>query len=184
MKIPAQAKKVFSGIMFDVYQWEQDVYDGTSKTFEMIKRPDTTQIIAVSDGKILISDEEQPTKGKFYTLFGGRVESGEEPLKSAKRELLEESGTASDDWELINKWEPITKIDWTIHLYIARNCKKVSEQKLDAGEKIIVKPVSFEEFVEIVTSEQFSGKELVMNILKMKLEPKKLEEFKKKIFKN
>lgn len=37
MKLPPQAKKVFTGQIFDVYQWEQEMYDGSFETFEMLK---------------------------------------------------------------------------------------------------------------------------------------------------
>lgn len=157
------------------------MFDGSKATFEMLKRPDTVQVIAVQNDKILIAHESQPTKADFYTLFGGRTEKGEEPLESAKRELLEESGLESDDWKIWRAYEPIHKIEWTVYTYIARNCKKVTEPKLDPGEKIQVEAVDFERFIEIVTSSRFWGNELAMDILRMKLEPEKLEEFRRKI---
>jgi len=33
MKIPKDAKLVFKGKIFDVYQWQQKVYDGTTVTY-------------------------------------------------------------------------------------------------------------------------------------------------------
>ncbi|KKP89624.1 MAG: NUDIX hydrolase [Candidatus Moranbacteria bacterium GW2011_GWC2_37_73] len=32
--IPEHAKKVFSGTFFDVYQWEQEMFDGSKKIKE------------------------------------------------------------------------------------------------------------------------------------------------------
>ncbi|PJC53414.1 MAG: hypothetical protein CO029_02850, partial [Candidatus Magasanikbacteria bacterium CG_4_9_14_0_2_um_filter_41_10] len=72
--IPEQAKKVFSGVIFDVYQWEQELYDGSKATFERLTRPATLQVIAEVDGRIAMSDEEQPAKGRFLSLLGGRQE--------------------------------------------------------------------------------------------------------------
>ncbi len=46
--MPANAKRVFKGVVFDTYQWEQDMYDGTKKTFEKLKRPDTVVVFPVS----------------------------------------------------------------------------------------------------------------------------------------
>ena len=46
--MPEHAKKVFSGVMFDVYQWEQEMYDGSTATFEKLTRPDTAQVIPVT----------------------------------------------------------------------------------------------------------------------------------------
>jgi len=41
MKLTSQAQRVFKGIIFDVYQWKQKMFDGSQGIFEMLKRPDT-----------------------------------------------------------------------------------------------------------------------------------------------
>ncbi|MEK7571963.1 MAG: NUDIX domain-containing protein [Patescibacteria group bacterium] len=182
MRVPEEAKKVFAGKIFDVYHWEQEMFDGSHETFEMLKRPNTIEIIAAQGDKILLSKQSQPNHHNYYSLFGGRGEPDEAPETTAKRELLEESGLQSNDWELLKVFEPYHKIDWQIFLYVARNCKKVAEQQLDAGEKIETIEMSFEEFVELVISEKYWGNELAFDILKMKLDKKKLEDFRRKLF--
>jgi ADP-ribose pyrophosphatase len=182
MKIPENAKRVYKGQIFEVYEWEQEMFDGSKDTFEMIKRPDTIQIIPIKDGKIVLSEQEQPSKPPFSAFLGGRAEEDEDPETAAKRELLEESGLASDDWELVRSYEPYTKFDWTIYLYVARNCKKVAEQNLDPGERIKLVEVSFEEFLETIEKDEFWGHEIANDIYRMKHTPGKLEEFKKKLF--
>ncbi len=183
MKLPPAAKKVFQGFIFSVYQWEQKMYDDSTATFEMLKRPGTIQIIPTAGEDIYLSYEEQPTKPRTYTLFGGRQEPDEEPLVTAKRELLEESGLESDDWELLKTYEYEGKIEWPMYLYIARNCKKVTQQHLDPGEKIEVKKVSFQKFLELASSEGFWNQIVANDILRMRLDKDKLEKFKKKLFK-
>lgn len=182
MKIPSNAKCVFKGVIFDVYQWQQELFDGTSSTFEMLKRSNTIEIIVTQGDKILLSHQSQPNKPDFYSLFGGRAEEREEPAVTAKRELLEESGMESTDWELLKVYEPMHKIDWQIYMYIARNCKKVAEPSLDAGEKVETIECSFDEFIKVVESDKYWGNELVLDILKMKQDPKGLEEFRRKLF--
>lgn len=180
-KLPDKAKKVFNGVIFDVYQWEQEMYDGSTETFEMLGREPACDILAISEGKkILLSHQSQPNKEDFYSLFGGRIEEQEEPLIGAKRELLEESGYESDEWELLRIYQPVHKIDWSNYFYIARNCKKTSDQKLDSGEKIEIIECDFDEFIRIVKSEKYSGKELVLDIYRME-EAGELEEFKRKM---
>lgn len=182
MKIPAHAQKVFDGIIFDVYHWEQKMFDGTEATFEMLKRPATLQIIPTVGDKILLSYEEQPTKPPTYTFLGGRQEENEEPLPGAQREFLEETGMVSDNWELIKEYPSRSKIEWPTFLFVARNCKKVAEPKLEAGEKIEVRPVSFDEFIEIVSNETFWGSIISNDVFRMKHDSTRLEEFKKRIF--
>ncbi len=182
MKIPDQAKNVFKGKIFDVYQWEQEMFDGSKEIFEMIKRTATVEIIPTVNNKIFFADQEQPSKGKFCSLFGGRVDKEEPWLDAAKRELREEAGMESDDWELLHVFEPYSKIDWQIPLYAARNVRLVDEQNLDPGEKISIKECLFENLDTIVTDEKFRGQEFAFYFLSMKLtNPTKLQELKKKL---
>ena len=177
MKIPQKAKRVFKGVIFEVYQWQQPMYDGSTATFEALKRPSTLGILPIVDDGILIGYEEQPSQPPTLTLFGGRLEEGEEPLEGAKRELLEESGYTSNDWELYKTYEFEGKIEWTDYLYIARNCKKIAEPEFDGGEKIEIHKVSFEEFITKVTHEKFSiNKDFLIDIFRIKEDPNHLEE--------
>jgi hypothetical protein len=44
-----------------VYHWEQEMFDGSTKIFEKLKRNDTVDIIALSqDGEIFVLEEKQP----------------------------------------------------------------------------------------------------------------------------
>jgi len=91
-------KRVFKGLIFEVYQWEQKMFDSSFQTFEMVKRPHTLEIIAIKDGKILMAKQEQPgMPGPIFTLFGGRAEKGESELAGQRRELLEEAGLESSE---------------------------------------------------------------------------------------
>jgi ADP-ribose pyrophosphatase len=149
-KIPDNAIKVFEGIMFDVYQWEQELFDGTKATFEALKRQASVTILAEVDGKIIFNNEEQPGKPAFSALPGGRVEKDDTPLSAAQRELLEETGYESGDWQ---EWFTadagnMSKLEWNSYYFIARDCKKMKEPKLDAGERVETALISFEELLE------------------------------------
>ena len=181
MKIPSEAKLVFKGVIFSVYQWQQKMYDGSTEIFEMLKRPNTIEVIATQGDQILMSRQSQPNKENFYSLFGGRAEENEASLVTAKRELLEESGLASDDWELIKSYQPVHKLEWEIFLYVARNCKKVAEPKLDPGEKIETISYTFDEFTALVNHDDYWGNQLALDLLRMK-EKGTLADFKKKLF--
>ncbi|MBI2411219.1 MAG: NUDIX domain-containing protein [Candidatus Kerfeldbacteria bacterium] len=178
MHIPPHAKKVFSGIIFDIYQWEQELFDGTTATFEAAKRMNTVEVIPVRNGKILIAQQEQPMQAPCYTLFGGRQEIGETDLQTGQRELAEEAGITAQQWDLWKVFEPNDKIDWKISIYIASGCQQTGEPQLDPGEKISTRAVSFDEFIDIATSAQFAGRSLALEIFRMK-QANTLEQFKR-----
>jgi ADP-ribose pyrophosphatase len=181
MKLPEQAKKVFQGKIFSVHQWEQEMFDGSTETFEMLKRPSTIQIIVTQGDKILLNRQSQPHKHDYLSLYGGRAEENEDPLVTAKRELLEESGLTSEDWELFNVASPVAKIDWEIYYFIARNCQKTAEPHLDPGEKIEQIACTFEEFLKFVEEDDYLAKDLALEMFRMQ-KAGKLEEFKQKVF--
>lgn len=181
MKIPEQAKSVFKGEIFEVFQWPQKLFDGSTATFEMLKRANTSQIIATRNGKIVIITEEQPGK-KYVGLFGGRQEEHETPEEAAKRELQEEGGFTSNDWELFSTYTPMGKIDWDINIFIARNVMGGNTQNLDPGEKISFREVNFDEFLEVVFSNNKEFGQFAFDLFKWKfLEPAKLAAFKEKL---
>jgi 8-oxo-dGTP pyrophosphatase MutT (NUDIX family) len=180
--LPNDAREVFKGVLFDVYQWEIQGYDGSVKTFEKIKRPDSAMVIPVTeDGKIILGLQEQPNKEPFVGLIGGRVNEGENALVAAKRELLEETGYKTEDWSLFDAIQPVGKIEWAVYTFIAKRCKKVAEQDLDGAEKIKLTFVDFDEFINIASQKEFADQELKIRILEAKADPSKMAEIRKSI---
>lgn len=177
--LPDNAKKVFEGVIFDVYQWEQKMFDGSLETFEKLKRPDTVIVFPImDDGKILLTKQEQPGKEPFIGAAGGRVDKGEEILDAAKRELLEESGYEASEFILWKSMQPISKIEWSVYVFVARSLKKVADLHLDAGEKIELMPVDFDEFLQVAIQPNFYEQEIYRDVVEAMLDPKKKEELK------
>ena len=175
-KMPDDATLVFKGKLFDVYQWQQQMYDGTSQTFEKLKRPDTVVVFAVlDDGSILLTKQEQPGKSLFIGAAGGRVDTGEGVEEAAARELLEETGYRAKEMKLWHSEQPVSKIDWAVYTFIAKGLEKVGDQRLDAGEKITIYPVTFDEFIEVALRNEFTEREIVKYIYEAKIDNQKLE---------
>lgn len=178
--IPKEAKKVFLGVIFEVWQWRQKMFDGTFQTFERLKRPDTVVVFPVTeDKKIIVLEQEQPGKGPYLGGAAGRVEEGESIIDAARRELLEETGYEAKELVELKKFSPIDKIEWNVHLFVGKSCKKIAEPNLDPGEKISLKLVSFKDFTEIVVQEDFYDRELSLEILRAKVDPKQMAKLRK-----
>jgi len=173
---------MFKGQVFEVWQWEQKVFDGTTEIYEKISRPDSADVIAVVGDKILIEEQEQPHRAPFVSIPGGRCNEGEEASTGAKRELLEETGYVSDDWTMFRERKPFNSLEWTVYTFIARDCKHIQDPHLDAGERITIKPVSFDEFLELSQRPDFRDKELALYLLRTQFDPEFKKELKEKIF--
>ncbi len=62
-------------------------------------------VVAMNErGEIFLSyNFRYPTKGWGWELPGGGGETGEETAQTARRELAEEAGLASDDWKVLGE---------------------------------------------------------------------------------
>lgn len=142
--VPTKAEKVFHGEIYDVYQWPQKLFDGSTATFEMVSRPDTVKVIAVKNDKIVIVKQRQPTLDWYYDFPSGRHDDTQETeLEAAKRELREETGMRFKNWKLIDVGQPFIKIDWLVYTFLATDFIDQGAQDLDAGEEIEVMELSF-----------------------------------------
>lgn len=177
--IPPHAKEVFKGVIFSVHQWEQVVFNGSVQIYEKLSRLDSVTIIPItSDGKIILTHEEQPGMSGFTAVPGGGTMEGEDIEEAAKRELLEETGYSTDNLELWFAFQPSYHMEWAIFVFFARNAKKVSEPELDHGEKIELELVDFDGFTEAVLRDDFRSSEIKQKFLEAKLDPKKMKELK------
>lgn len=172
--IPQNATRVFQGEIFNVYQWPQEMFDGTTRTFEMLKRSDTVEImtllgpeeqdclvrswqvngmpdermpdLSIREPRILITHQIQPCQDWFYAYPGGRVDGDDaDELKAAKRELKEETGVICEGWKLLEAHQPFAKADWLVYTFLATGLKGVDKLELDGGEKIKLLLLSFDE---------------------------------------
>lgn len=144
--IPDYAEKVFKGVIFDVYQWPQEMFDGSTQTFEMLRRNDSVNIIAVHEGKILVNREEQPHLGAYTALPGGQHDlSGEDELLAAKRELEEETGYLFRNWKLVSTIQVNSKIESFLYTFLATEFESIVPQRNDVGERVTPTWVLFDE---------------------------------------
>ncbi len=180
--IPKNAKCVFCGILFEVWQWQQKMFDGSVKTFEKLKRPDTVVVVPITKkGKIIIIKEKQPRKKPILTLPGGRIDNDEHPLKAAQRELLEETGYKAKKWQIFEAFQPVSKIDWAIYIFIARGCEQVQDPTPDEGEKISIKILDFDKFFDMVVRNKIRADSLHLHFLQAKIDKKYMNKIRKNI---
>ena len=169
-------KKVFQGEIFSVWQWEQEMFDGSKKTFERISRNDAASMIGVlPDKRILLIWDQQPDREGVLTPAGGGIEKGETPQEAATREFQEETGYITKKVIPLLSYTPAHKIEFTVSFFIGRDCKKVGEPMSDGGEKIELRFFTFDEFLALGQNEQLRDMRLRIMLLEAQIDPAKKE---------
>ena len=137
--------------------------------FYTVTIPDAVLVAAfTTDNQIILKREYRFACGAdVIECPAGMVENGEDPLTTAKRELLEETGYSSDQWTWLGPtWESTSKLTNHMWLFVARDCKKVSNQHLDANERVDVLKMTIEEAVDMVMENQINANSSAHAILK------------------
>ncbi len=93
---------------------------------------------------------------KNHKTFGNSPDDMDAALDAAKRELTEETGFISDEWEhLITVPSNATIADNYAYVYMAGNCRRVSGQSLDDTEFLNVEINSAKKIEELIKRGEF-----------------------------
>jgi ADP-ribose pyrophosphatase len=91
-----------------------------------------------------------PNDRVFIELPAGKIDAGEDPLASAKRELEEETGYTATDWQFVcTIHNAIAYSDEHLDLYLARGLT-AGPAKLDDGEFLETFMATIPEMLEMV----------------------------------
>jgi len=122
---------------------------------EIVEHPGAVAILAFNDqGKvIMVRQHRQPAGDVLLEIPAGKLDPGEEPLECARREMLEETGLCSDDWQELFSFYPSPGFcDETIYLFKASDLKSGIAQTFDPEENITIVFVSLTEAWEMIQS--------------------------------
>ena len=146
-------ERVFEGGLLKVHRDVVRLPDGSQATREYIRHPGAVAIVPLfDDGTVLLERQfRYPHRREFIEVPAGKLDPGEPPLDTARRELLEETGYAAREWTRLGVIHTaIGYSDETIELFLARKLARAGAVKLDAGEFVETLVVALDEAVAMV----------------------------------
>ena len=130
------SKTVYRGRLLEVKEDTVALPDGTTTRREYIVHTGAAVMLAMPDASTVIMERQYryPLRAHVYELPAGKIDPGESPLDTAKRELLEETGYRARNWRhLLTTYPVVGYSNERIELYLARDLELVG-RALDAGE--------------------------------------------------
>jgi ADP-ribose pyrophosphatase len=123
--------------------------DGKTFTKEIIERNSTVIILPYTgNNEVYIESQFRDALGeKILEMVGGTIENGGDPLETAKRELLEETGLTAKKWEKLTEWNLSPSIKAKIYFFAATELHE-GKQQTDLDEEITVLKMPFAEILK------------------------------------
>ena len=161
------SETVFHGKLLHVKADRVRLSNGHEATREYILHPGAAMIIAMTDGQTiaLIRQFRYPLARHFIELPAGKIDPGEDPFDTAKRELREECGYVATEWRHLTTLHPgIGYSNERIELYLARGITQV-ERQLDDDEFLETVLVPVTEAMEWIRDGRITEAKAVTGLL-------------------
>jgi 8-oxo-dGTP pyrophosphatase MutT (NUDIX family) len=130
------------------FDWKRNPRNGRTMRAIVLEAPDWVNVVALTaEGKAVVVRQHRHGVGQVTTeIPAGIVEGGEDSRETAVRELREETGYTTDDWEYLGYVEPNPAfLNNQCHHWLARNAARTDPVELDDGEDIVVGEMSLAE---------------------------------------
>lgn len=140
-----ESELVYQGLFLKVRRDKAQLPDGSIHGREWVVHPGASAILALADdGRVLIERQFRYAMQQVYVeIPAGKIDPGETPLQTARRELLEETGYTAKLWALLTRIHPaIGFTNEIIDIFVARELGARETRKLDHGELLEIDWVS------------------------------------------
>ena len=164
---------IFKGKVISLKVDDVTLPNGNQSKREIVNHPGAVAIIAITkDGKmVLVEQYRKPLERSIIEIPAGKLESGEEPAVTARRELEEETGYGCNELNYLQTFATSPGFaDEVIHLFVAKDLYKIEEKaELDEDEFVELLEVTVEEAEQMVANEQIYDAKTAFAVLWMKM---------------
>lgn len=170
------SESIFEGKIISLRVEEVELPDGKSAKRELIKHSGAVAILAITkENKLIFVKQYRKALDRILVeIPAGRIEVGEEPAVTAKRELEEETGYGANEFSYIQSFATSPGFaDEIIHLYLARDLFKI-ENPADGDEDEFIEllELTIDEAEELVVSNEIYDAKTIFALIFAKYELK------------
>ncbi|MCM2674210.1 NUDIX hydrolase [Alkalicoccobacillus plakortidis] len=140
-------EKIFEGKVINVQVDTVKLPNGNESKRELVKHPGAVAVIAVTndDKLVLVRQFRKPLEKTILEIPAGKIDPGEEPIKTAARELKEETGYEAAELELVTSFYTSPGFaDEIIYLYEAKGLTH-GDAEPDEDEFVEIEEVTIEQ---------------------------------------
>jgi ADP-ribose pyrophosphatase len=126
--VPDDRKPVYHGKIIDLYLEQVILPNGRAAALEIVRHPGGSAVVALDDRNnvCLLRQYRHAAGGWIWELPAGKLDPGEEPLATARRELQEDAGLRAASWETLGRiFSSPGVCTEIIHLFLARTLTSV-----------------------------------------------------------
>jgi len=160
-------EEVYRGKLLTVHSDRVRLPDGTESVREHIRHPGAVVMIAALDnGKLLFERQFRYPVGRvFLELPAGKIDAGELPLDTARRELREETGYKARHWLHLGVMHPcIGYSNERIDIFLAHGLVFVGHER-DQGEFLEVMELSLSDAMMAVRDGEITDAKTITALL-------------------
>ncbi|MCH7321145.1 NUDIX hydrolase [Solibacillus sp. MA9] len=169
-----QSTPIFNGKVISLKVDDVTLPNGATSKREIINHPGAVAVIAITeDNKLLLVEQyRKALERSIIEIPAGKLEKGEMPIMTARRELEEETGYTTDDLTFVQAFATSPGFaDEIIHIYVAKNLTKLEvAAELDEDEFVELMEVTVQEAEAMVADERIYDAKTAFAILWMKLQ--------------
>lgn len=162
-----EGEKVFTGKIINVRQDKVLLPNGETSIREVVEHPGASAIVPITDhGEVVLVRQWRYSIDRVsIEIPAGKLDSDEEPLECAKRELQEETGFKAESWEpLVNFFNSPGFCDEALYIFLARKLTvtKASPESDEFVEPLVI-PVKAA--LEMIDSGEIVDAKTIIGIL-------------------
>ncbi|MEK4629335.1 MAG: NUDIX hydrolase [Solibacillus sp.] len=167
------SEEIYTGKVISLKVDDVKLPNGEMSKREIINHPGAVAVIAITENNkiLLVEQYRKALERSIIEIPAGKLEKGEEPIVTARRELEEETGYTTDYLQFVQAFATSPGFaDEIIHVFLAEKLTKLSTPaELDEDEFVELLEVSLEEAEAMIADGRIFDAKTAFAVLWLKM---------------